>query len=112
MNFYDNINNLVSAFKQTNEYTEYKALKEELKKTPETYNMLKDFKDKQAELQMAYINGQEPDKTKQEEMENLYSIVAQNSECRKLLECEMRINVILVDLQKSLGDAIEELVKF
>ena len=49
---------------------------------------------------------------KQEEMENLYSIVAQNSECRKLLECEMRINVILVDLQKSLGDVIEELVKF
>ena len=112
MNFYDNINNLVSAFKQTNEYTEYKALKEELKKTPETYNMLKDFKDKQAELQMAYINGQEPDKSKQEEMENLYSIVIQNSECRKLLECEMRINVILADLQKSLGDAIEELVKF
>ena len=112
MNFYDNINNLISAFKQTNEYTEYKALKEELKKTPETYNMLKDFKDKQAELQMAYINGQEPDKSKQEEMEKLYSIVAQNSECRKLLECEMRINVILVDLQKSLGDVIEELVKF
>ncbi len=112
MNFYDNINNLISAFKQTNEYTEYKALKEELKKTPETYNMLKDFKDKQAELQMAYINGQEPDKAKQEEMEKLYSIVAQNSECRKLLECEMRINVILVDLQKSLGDVIEELVKF
>ena len=112
MNFYDNINNLVSAFKQTNEYTEYKALKEELKKTPETYNMLKDFKDKQAELQMAYINGQEPDKAKQEEMEKLYSIVAQNSECRKLLECEMRINVILVDLQKSLGDVIEELIKF
>ena len=68
MNFYDNINNLVSAFKQTNEYTEYKALKEELKKTPETYNMLKDFKDKQAELQMAYINGQEPDKSKQDKL--------------------------------------------
>ena len=112
MNFYDNINNLITAFKQTNEYTEYKALKEELKKTPETYNMLKDFKDKQAELQMAYINGQEPDKSKQEEMENLYSIVAQNSDCRKILECEMRINVILADLQKALGDAIEELVKF
>ena len=112
MNFYDNINNLVSAFKQTNEYTEYKALKEELKKTPETYNMLKDFKDKQAELQMAYINGQEPSKESQEEMEKLYSIIAQNSECRKLLECEMKINVILADLQRSLGDAVEELVKF
>lgn len=112
MNFYDDINNLVSAFKKTNEYTEYMNLKNELKNTPETYKMLKDFKDKQAELQMAYINGQEVAKEKQEEMENLYSIVAQNSECRKILECEMKINVMLADLQKSLGDAIEELVKF
>ena len=88
------------------------SLKNELKNSPETYNMLKDFKDKQAELQMAYINGQEPSKESQEEMEKLYSIIAQNSECRKLLECEMKINVILADLQRSLGDAVEELVKF
>ena len=112
MNFYDDINNLIAAFKKTNEYTEYMSLKNELKNSPETYNMLKDFKYKQAELQMAYINGQEPSKESQEEMEKLYSIIAQNSECRKLLECEMKINVILADLQRSLGDAVEELVKF
>ena len=100
MNFYDDINNLIAAFKKTNEYTEYMSLKNELKNSPETYNMLKDFKDKQAELQMAYINGQEPSKESQEEMEKLYSIIAQNSECRKLLECEMKINVILADLQR------------
>ena len=112
MNFYDDINNLVSAFKKTDEYNEYMNLKNELKNTPETYQMLKDFKDKQAELQMAYLNGQEVSKEKQQEMENLYSIVAQNSECRKILECEMKINVILADLQISLGEAVEELVKF
>ena len=31
MNFYDNINNLVASFKKTEEYLEYKKLKEELK---------------------------------------------------------------------------------
>ena len=45
-------------------------------------------------------------------MENLYSIVIQNEECRKLLECEMKINIILADLEKSMGEAIEELLKF
>ena len=82
MNFYDNINNLVASFKKTEEYLEYKKLKEELKTNEDTYKMLKDFKDKQ------------------------------NEECRKLLECEMKINIILADLQKSMGEAIEELVKF
>lgn len=112
MNFYDNINNLVSSFKRTEEYEEYKRLKEELQTKPDTYNMLKDFKEKQSELQMAYINGQEVSKEKQADMENLYSILIQNEECRKILECEMKINIILADLQKAMGEAIEELVKF
>ena len=112
MNFYDNINNLVDAFKKTPEYTEYMQLKENLKSNEKTYEMLKNFKEKQSEVQISYINGQEVSKEKQEEMENLYSIVAQNSDCRRILECEMKINIILADLQKSMGEAIEELVKF
>ena len=112
MNFHDNINNLVSSFKQTQEYKEYLDLKEELKKDDNVYNMLKDFKEKQNEVQISYLNGKDISKEKQEEMENLYSIVIQNENCRKILECEMKINIILADLQKSMGDAIEELVKF
>lgn len=112
MNFYDNINNLVSAFRKTPEYTEYMSLKEKLKTNEDNYKMLKDFKDKQNEVQISYLNGQEISKEKQSEMENLYSIVIQNEDCRKILECEMRINLILTDLQKAMGEAIEELIKF
>lgn len=112
MNFYDNINNLVASFRQTSEYKEYLELKDKLKENPDTYNMLKDFKEKQNEVQISYINGQDITKEKKEEMENLYSIVIQNEECRKILECEMRINIILADLQKVMGEAIEELIKF
>ena len=78
----------------------------------EAQSLLKDFKEKQNEVQISYINGQEITKEKKEEMENLYSIVIQNEECRKILECEMRINIILADLQKVMGEAIEELIKF
>ena len=112
MNFYDNINNLVLSFKQTDEYKEYMNLNEKLKQNQDVYNMLKDFKDKQNEVQIAFLNGQDVSKEKKEEMENLYSIVIQNEDCRKILECEMKINIILADLQKSMGTAIEELVKF
>lgn len=112
MNFYDNINNLISAFKECDEYKSYIALKEEIRKDEKTYVMLKDFKDKQSELQMNYINGQDVSKEKQEEMQNLYSIIIQNESCRKLFECEIRVNILLTDLQKELGTAVEELVKF
>ena len=112
MSFHDSINDLVASFKDTQEYKEYLQLKQKLKQDDNVYNMLKDFKDKQNQVQISYLNGQDISKEKQEEMENLYSIVIQNDDCRKILECEMKINIILADLQKSMGDAIEELVKF
>ena len=112
MSFHDSINELVVSFKDTQEYKEYLQLKQKLKQEDNVYNMLKDFKDKQNQVQISYLNGQDISKEKQEEMENLYSIVIQNDDCRKILECEMKINIILADLQKSMGDAIEELVKF
>ncbi len=112
MNFYDNINNLVSAFKNTEEYTSYMKLKEEIKKDEKAYNTLKKFKDKQSEVQIEYINGREITKQVQEEMQNLYSIVIQDDNSRKLLELEMKINRILADIQKSLGNAVEDIVKF
>ena len=112
MSFHDSINDLVVSFKDTQEYKEYLQLKQKLKQDDNVYNMLKDFKDKQNQVQISYLNGQDISKEKQEEMENLYSIVIQNDDCRKILECEMKINIILVDLKKSMGDAIEELVKF
>lgn len=112
MNFHENINKLVESFKETQEYKEYLDLKENLKKNNEVYNMLKDFKEKQNEVQISYLNGKDISKEKQQEMENLYSIVIQNDDCRKILECEMKVNIILADLQKSMGEAIEELVKF
>lgn len=112
MSFHDSINDLVVSFKDTQEYKEYLQLKQKLKQDDNVYNMLKDFKDKQNQVQISYLNGQDISKEKQEEMENLYSIVIQNDDCRKILECEMKINIILADLQKSMGDAIEELVKF
>lgn len=112
MSFHDSINELVVSFKDTQEYKEYLQLKQKLKQDDNVYNMLKDFKDKQNQVQISYLNGQDISKEKQEEMENLYSIVIQNDDCRKILECEMKINIILADLQKSMGEAIEELVKF
>lgn len=112
MNFHDNINNLVSSFKKTDDYVKYIALKEELKQNSEVYNTLKTFKEKQSEVQITYLNGQEISAEKRQEMEELYAKLASNDKCRELLECEMRLNVVLADLQKAIGDAVEEIVKF
>lgn len=112
MNFYDKIHEMVRALKQTNEYTEYMNLKEELKKDEKSYNMLKDFKDKQKKYQMEYIDGKDQNDKEISEMQNLYSLVIQNDTSRKLLENEMKINVMLADMQKTVGDALKDIIDF
>lgn len=112
MNFYDKIHELSKALKETQEYKEYIRLKNELKLDEKKYNMVKDFKEKQKEHQVKYLNGQEISKEDQAAMQNLYSILIQDEKIRSLLENEMKIDVFLADMQKIMGDALKEIVEF
>lgn len=110
--FYDKVHELVREIKETEEYKNYIKLKEELKKDEKSYNMLKDFKKKQEEHQLNYINGAEMSQNELDQMQNIYSILIQNEKVRNILECEMKINVMLADMNKIIGEGIKEIVDF
>ena len=112
MNYYDKVHEMVRAFKDTPEFREYVELKNKLKEEKDAYDRLKDFKERQKNYQMEYIDGKEQSKEKLDEMQNLYSIVIQNETSRKLLENEMKINVMLADMQKIIGDALKDIIDF
>jgi len=112
MNFYDKIHEMVRALKESTEFKEYMKLKEELKKDEKAYLMLKDFKEKQKKYQMEYIDGKEKNEEELSNMQNLYSLVIQNDISRKILENEMKINVMLADMQKIVGDALKDIIEF
>ena len=100
MNFYDKIDELVRSFKETTEYKEFISLKNQIKQNEEKYNRLKDFKEKQTKHQIEYMNTGKVDETKNSELQNLYSILIQDEQTRKLFENEMRLNILLADMQK------------
>lgn len=110
--FYDKVHELVRELKESDEYKNYLNLKEELKKDEKTYNMIKDFKKKQEEHQLNYLNGKDMSEDELQQMQNLYSILIQNESARKLLESEMKINVMLADMNKIIGEGIKEIVDF
>ncbi len=112
MNFYDKIHELVRSFKETEEYKEFISLKNNIKKDEETYKLLKDFKSCQQKQQLEFINTGKTDDKIQQELENMYSIAIQNENIRKLLECEMKLNVLLADVQKIIGDGIKEIIEY
>lgn len=112
MNFYDKVYELVRCFKETEEYKKYISLKEEIKREEKTAEILKDFKEKQMKLQTDYINTGKMDESKQKELENTYSILIQSEIARNFLEAEIRLNVLLADMQKIMGEGIKEIVEF
>lgn len=112
MNFYDKINELTRCLKDTKEYKEFISLKYEIKKDEQKYKRLKDFKEKQTENQIQYMNTGKVDENKQKELENLYSILIQDEQTRKLFENEMRLNILLADMQKMVGETIKEIIEF
>lgn len=110
--FYDKVHELVRELKDSEEYKTYLSLKSELKNDSKSYEMLKDFKKKQEEHQLNYINGQEMSQDELNQMQNLYSLIIQNEIIRKLLESEMRLNVMLADMNKIVGEGLKEIVEF
>ena len=112
MNFYDKIHELVRSFKETDEYKEFMKIKENLAKDEKKYAMLKDFKEKQKTHQIEYISTNKINEESQKELQNLYSILIQTEEVRKLLECEMRLDILLADMQKIVAEGINEIVEF
>lgn len=110
--FYDKVHELVRALKESEEYKTYLNLKSELKNDSKAYEMIKDFKKKQEEHQLNYINGQEMGQDELNQMQNLYSLIIQNETSRKLLEAEMRLNVMLADMNKIVGEGLKEIVEF
>lgn len=113
MNFYDKIHEMVKALKETEEYKKFINLKKEIKNDSKKSKMLKDFKDKQNEMQIEYIkNNGVMDENKNKEMQNLYSILIQDSKMCEYLEAEMKLNVMLADMQKIIGEAVTDIVEF
>lgn len=111
MNFYDKVHEMVRALKDTDEYKEYLKLKKTVSENTERKGMLKEFKEKQREAQMLYINSGKPNEETQKTLENLYSLLIQDDNVRKMFECEMKLDIMLADMQKIVAEGIKDIIE-
>lgn len=112
MNFYDKVHELVRTFKETDEYKNYIDIKKKIKANEEIAVKLKDFKAKQQQEQINYINNGKMNEDSQKALENMYSILIQNDDVRRFFEAEIKLDVLLADMQKIMGEGIKEMVDF
>lgn len=111
MNIYDTANRLAYEIKQSDEYTNYKKIKEEVQNNPELRGKLEEFEKARYEIQLASIQGGEQDSKKALDMQNLYIELIKNETMKKYFDAELKFNVLLTDVNKIIGEAVEDLIK-
>ena len=111
MNPYDKVHELVRAIKESQEVKEYLQIKEEVYKDEKNKEMIKDFREKQMEVQSLLMQGQQAEAEKMEKLQNLYQILASNVKVKEFFDKEVRFDVMLSDIYKIIGEALKDIVE-
>lgn len=107
VNVYDYAHSLARALKDSEEYKAFQSARDRLKSRPAAEEMVRDFHKKQLDLQTLIYQGKEPSREQKEALERLAAIVQGDSVARDFLLAEQRFGVIIQDVYKILGDAID-----
>ncbi len=99
MSVYDVANRLARAVKKSQQYKDYKQIREKILANEKTLAMIKDYQQEQIKLQSKQLSGQELSEEERERFENLREIIELNSDIKKYLESEYQISVLLNDIQ-------------
>lgn len=112
MNFYDKIHTLVKDLKDTPEYVNYMTIKEKVKADAELSERIKNFKERQRVEQLKYINGNQMNDETKNELQQQYSLLIQSPLAVEFFQSEIKLDVLLADMQKILAEGLKDVVEF
>lgn len=111
MKVYDEVNNLAQAIKESQEYLEYKAIRNEVFADPDMKNKVEEFEKIRYEEQLLAMQGESQSEEKMEKLKELYQILVQNERVKEFFDKEVRFNVMMADVNKTIGDAIKDVLE-
>ena len=111
MNVYDTANRLAQEIKQSEEYATYKIAKEAINLNYELKQKIDEFEKARYEAQIIAIQTGKDDESKMRYVQELYGELIQNQEASRYFDAEMKFNVMIADVNKIIGEAIQSLLK-
>lgn len=106
MNVYDCANELAKAIKESRELTKLQEAKAVLEKDANAKKMVDDFMKMSQEIEIAKMQGQEPDVTKQGKLQELYTILGLNNDAQSYMNAFMRFQMMMGDINKTIAEPI------
>lgn len=111
MQVYDTANRLAYEIKSSDEYKNYKKLKEEVKSNLELKEKLETFEKHRYEVQVAAISEGKKDMEKVSNMQQLYAELIANEVMKQYFDAELKFNVMLGDVNKIISESVEDVIR-
>lgn len=112
MNFYDKVHEMIRTLKDTEEYKEYVRVKKEVKKDENLSAKIVAFREAQRQEQMKYIKGQAMDEQSKAKLSSMYAEIIKEELGVQYFQSEIKLDVMLADMQKIISEGIQEAVEF
>ncbi len=110
MDPYEKVKELVTAIKESDQVKEYIKIKNEVYEDDNCKEMIKEFRDKQSEVQSLLMMGQEADKEKMEKLQSLYQILVGNPKVKDFFDKEVQFDEMLAEVYKEIGEGVKDII--
>lgn len=108
-NIYDHAHALARAVKESEEFKSLKTLQEQVNADPSTKTMLDDFRNKQMELQLKQMQGEEISEEEMDKTKKLFDLIQLNPTISRLLDVEQRFGVVMEDMNKIITEPLRDI---
>lgn len=110
MNSYDKAHELAKTLKNDPAIVEFEKLKEQIKNDKELNDKLENFKQKRLELQIKSMQEGNINKEDEEKVKKEYQELLSNPLAVEYFEKEVKINILVSDIQKIIYDDIKDIL--
>lgn len=110
MNVYDTANKLAQEIKDSQEYSEYKKIRETMNSNPELKSKIDDFEKLRYDIQLLAMKGEEVTEEKNKKLQEMYTILIQNKEIKEYFDLEIKFNIMIADVNKIIAESVKELL--
>lgn len=111
MNVYDTVNKLAQELKTSDEYVNFKKYKELINNNSEVKDKIKKFQTLRYDIQIGAMQGVEPDKEKEKELQELYAELLSKGNVKEYFDAEFKFNILLADVNKIIGEAVQDVLE-
>lgn len=113
MNVYDTANRLAYEIQESDEYKQYKKLKDSVMSNNETKNKIEEFEKLRYDVQLMDYTGEKNNVEKEEKtkkLEEMYRMLVEDKQVKEYFDLEVKFNVMIADVNKIIAEAIRDVL--